>query len=277
MKKFFEILGLISLMCFSFFYTEQTVSVVKEYDDIMIELKEKADSYKQKSKDAIIVDQTIIPGIHGREVDIDKSYSKMKRYGKFNESLIVMKNTKPNISIEDNYDKFIIGGNGEKNKVSLIFLATKDIDISKVLNILNAKQVKANFFVDFYFYNQEIIQILVSNGYDIGNLSLNYDYNDSSFMWLTAKIKKAANTTYCYDDSFDQNTLLLCSNEKIYTIKPSIITETRPLLEIKKEIKNGSIISFHINDILNKELGAIINYLKSKNFEIVTLTELLKE
>ncbi len=277
MKKFFEILGLISLMCFSFFYTEQTVSVVKEYDDIMIELKEKADSYKQKSKDAIIVDQTIIPGIHGKEVDIDKSYSKMKRYGKFNESLIVMKNTKPNISIEDNYDKFIIGGNGEKNKVSLIFLATKDIDISKVLNILNAKQVKANFFVDFYFYNQEIIQILVSNGYDIGNLSLNYDYNDSSFMWLTAKIKKAANTTYCYDDSFDQNTLLLCSNEKIYTIKPSIITETRPLLEIKKEIKNGSIISFHINDILNKELGAIINYLKSKNFEIVTLTELLKE
>lgn len=264
-------------MGFSFFYTEQTVSVVKEYDDIMIELRKKADNYKQEPNDATIIDQTIIPGIHGTEVDIDRSYSKMKRYGKFNESLIVMKDTKPAISIENNYDKFVIGGNAKNNKVALIFLATKDVDISNILNILKEKKVKANFFIDFYFYNQEIVQKLVSNGHDIGNLSLNYDYNDSSFMWLTSKIKKFTNTTYCYDDSFDQNTLLLCSSEKIYTIKPSIITENRPLLEIKKEAKNGSIISFHINDILNNELGAIINYLKSKNLEIVTITELLKE
>lgn len=264
-------------MGFSFFYTERTVSVVKEYDDIMIELKEQASNYIEEGVDATIVDQTIIPGMHGTEVDIDKSYSKMKRYGKFNASLLVMKDTKPSISIENNYDKFIISGNNKKRQVALLFLATKDTDISKILSILKEKKVKANFFIDFYFYNQETVETLASYGYDIGNLSLNYDYTDSSFAWLTSKIKKVKKTTYCYDDSFDQNTLLLCSSEKIYTIKPSIITDTRPLLEIKKEVENGSIIAFHINDILNQELGAIINYLNSKDLEMVTLTELIKE
>ena len=36
MKRFFEILGFLSLVCFSFFYTEKTIDVVKEVDDIMI-------------------------------------------------------------------------------------------------------------------------------------------------------------------------------------------------------------------------------------------------
>ena len=40
MRRFFEILGFLSLVCFSFFYTEKTIDVVKEVDDIMITLKE---------------------------------------------------------------------------------------------------------------------------------------------------------------------------------------------------------------------------------------------
>ena len=32
MKKLFQIIGILSLMGFSFFYTDKTISVVKEYD-----------------------------------------------------------------------------------------------------------------------------------------------------------------------------------------------------------------------------------------------------
>ena len=39
MKKYFEYIGLITLVCFSFFITEQTVTVVKEVDDIMVQIK----------------------------------------------------------------------------------------------------------------------------------------------------------------------------------------------------------------------------------------------
>ena len=264
-------------MCFSFFYTEKTVKVVKEYDSIMIELKENMEKYKVESKDAEIIDNTITPGIKGVEVDIEKSYSKMKRYGKYNESLIVKKDVTPLVSINDNYDKFVIGGNKEKKQVTFIFLATKDTDISNILTILNKKDIKATFFIDFYFYDAEVLKNISSYNHEIGNLSLNYDYSDPSFSWLTTKIKRVANNTYCYDDSFSQETLAICSANKLYTIKPSIITDSRPLLEIKKQVTNGSIISFHINEILEKELGSIINYLNSKNYNIVSLGDLLKE
>ena len=84
MKNFFQIVGIISLLCFSFIYTEKTVTVVKEFDDIMIQIKEQNELYKILPTEATIADDTIIPGLNGSEIDIDKSYSKMKRYGKYN-------------------------------------------------------------------------------------------------------------------------------------------------------------------------------------------------
>ena len=44
MFKIFRNIGLISLVFISFIYTEQLVSVVKEYDEIMIEIKNNADN-----------------------------------------------------------------------------------------------------------------------------------------------------------------------------------------------------------------------------------------
>ena len=90
MKKIFKIIGLISLTCFSFFITEKTSLVVKNMDDVMISIKENMDNFKTKSIDSIIKDNTIIPGISGRKVNINKSYKKMKEYGKYNEDLYLL-------------------------------------------------------------------------------------------------------------------------------------------------------------------------------------------
>ena len=114
MKKFFQTVGIISLLCFSFIYTEKTATVVKEFDDIMIQIKEKNEIYRKKAIDAVIVDNTIIPGISGSEIDIDKSYSKMKRYGKYNDKLLEYKSILPNISLTQNMNKYIVNGNKEK-------------------------------------------------------------------------------------------------------------------------------------------------------------------
>ena len=89
MKKFFEYIGLLTLIGFSFFYTERTTSVVKELDDIMIKIKAEAPNYYKKVEEAIIKDNTIIPGISGREVDINSSYSKMRKLGVFNDILSI--------------------------------------------------------------------------------------------------------------------------------------------------------------------------------------------
>ena len=86
MKKTFQMIGLISLTCFSFFITEKTAIVVNEMDQIMIEIKEKKDDYKTDSIDAVIENNTIIPGVSSREVDVNKSYKNMKNNGFFNDA-----------------------------------------------------------------------------------------------------------------------------------------------------------------------------------------------
>ena len=118
MKKFFECIGMITLVCVSFFFTEKTARVVKETDEIMVEIKKAAETHINKSEDAIIKGDTIIPGIYGGIVDEGKSYEKMKRVGSYQENLLVYKKIAPSISIEKNFDKYIISGNPQKNMVT---------------------------------------------------------------------------------------------------------------------------------------------------------------
>jgi len=70
MRKFFSILGLITIMIGSYSYSSFSVSVLKELDDIMISLNDIKNEYKIDSVDAIIDGNSIIPGIKGREIDI---------------------------------------------------------------------------------------------------------------------------------------------------------------------------------------------------------------
>ena len=60
MKKAFQIIGLISLTCFSFYITEKTVTVVNNMDEIMIEIKSKKDEYRKDYVDAIIKDNRVV-------------------------------------------------------------------------------------------------------------------------------------------------------------------------------------------------------------------------
>lgn len=122
MKKAFQIIGLFTIICFSFFITEQTVTVVKEQDPIMIELESIKNKYYQAPINAIIKGNTIIPGISGKKIDIDKSYSNIKKVGYFDIKLLKYKKVKPSISLVHNQDKYIIQGNPIRNQVSLLFI-----------------------------------------------------------------------------------------------------------------------------------------------------------
>lgn len=281
MKKLFQIIGFISLIGFSFFYTEKTVSVVKEYDTIMIQIREIQNKYKKDSINATIRGNTIIPGLGGESINLNKSYSKMKRYGKFEESLLVIKKNKPEISLEKNKDKYIISGNKFKNTVSLIFIVDKDDNIDNIINILDKKNVKGNFFVDGYWLekNNSLVPILVRENHVIGNLSYNRDYTDSSFIWMDTIIEKIGKQKigYCYSEADDKNILKVCKLNDNYTIMPNIVINKNPYIEIKEKIESGSIISLEVNDRLEEELPVIINYIKSKGYDIKNLIDHLEE
>lgn len=281
MKRLFQIIGFISLIGFSFFYTEKTVNVVKEYDNIMIQIKSVANNYKKDAINAIINKNTIVPGISGESINLNKSYSKMKRYGMFDPSLLVIRKTMPDITLEKNMDKCIISGNKEKKMVSLIFLVDKNDNIDEIIKILDQKQVKGNFFVDGYWLekNNNLVPFIVKQNHIIGNLSYNRDYNDDSFIWMETIIEKIGKQKrgYCYLEDIDKNTLKICKKNNNYTIMPNIIIKNNPYIKIKENLQSGSIISIDINNQLVKELPIIINYIKSKGYKIENLNIHLDE
>lgn len=281
MTRFFQTVGILALICVSFFVTEKTVQVVKEYDDVMIAIKQKKESYEIKAVDAIIKDNTVRPGKKGKTIDVNKSYSKMKQYGKFNESLLEFKETKPEVSIVDHKDSYVIGGNASDQKVSLVFLIEKDDDYASLLTILEEKNVKGNFFVNSEWLenHNELMLEWIKKGHNIGNLSENRDYNSASFPWMNTIIEKIGHQKagYCYLESPDENSLKLCSYASNYTIMPSIVIKQNLTKEVKDSIANGSIISITPSSSVLKELPVMIRTILSKGYQIVPLSELLAE
>ena len=78
------------------------------------------------------------------------------------------------------------------------------------------------------------------------------------------------NPNIAYQKIKDNTVLEVCNKNNMYTIIPNIIGD---YTEIKNNISNGSIIL--INNTNN--LNIIIKYINSKGYNIVTLSNLLKE
>ena len=213
MKKIFQILGLISLICFSFFMTEKTAMVVSDMDDIMLEIKANYKNYKTESIDAIIKEDTILPGISAKEVNINKSYKNMKLSGYYNDDLYIYDYTKPKISLSDNIDKYIIQGNPNKRMISLIFKVKTDDNINDILKIINNYNINVTFFIDDIWFanNNELIQEIINEGHNVGILM--NDYNDSNFEWIDMVIKKINNqkNSFCYSEENNDKNLEACS------------------------------------------------------------------
>ena len=279
MRKLFQILGLISLTCFSFFITEKTAIVVNDMDEIMIEIKANYKRYKSKAVDAIIEDNTIIPGICAKKVNINKSYKNMKSNGYYSDKLYIYDYTKPEISLSDNIDKYIIKGNSSKRMVSLIFKVESDDNIDEILKIVNNYNIDVTFFIDTNWFtnNNDLIQELINDGHNIGILMDNY--SDADFEWMDMVIKKINNqkNSFCYNKDNNDNNLEVCKLKNNYTVKPLEISEKSPLLDIKQNLNSGSILSLDINSRVRKELSTIIIYIKSKGFSIENLENHLLE
>ena len=275
MKKIFQMIGLISLTCFSFFVTEQTSIVVSDMDEIMIEIKNKKDDYKTDSIDAIIDNNTIIPGVNERKVNVNKSYKAMKSNGYFSDNLFVYDYEEPKISLTDNIDKYIIKGNPSKRMVSLIFKIEQDEDITDIVNILNNYNVKSTFFVNYNWFsnNNDLVEELINNGHIIAPLM--EDYISSDFEWMDMVLKKINKQSvgFCYNTNENKNNLEECILKNNYTIKPIVISENTPLVDIKEKLESGSLLSLKINSQVKKELSTIIIHIKSKGYKLVNLRD----
>ena len=251
-KKIIQILTVSLLMLFSFFYTNKSIELIRETDPLMKKIKATTEKYKVDAVDAKIIGNKIIPGKTGKEIDYQKSYTKMIQYGSYNEVLTTFKEVTPAISIDDYYDKYIVQGNSENKAVSLVF-KTNTTNLQDIVNILNSKNIPGTFFIDGLLLenNTSFFETMTNHELELLSYDNKYDqiYFESAINYLNSLTKTSPK--YCYAEYDQKEVIELCSSLKMHTIIPTIKT--------------------------TKELPSIIDYITQKGYSFETLSTLLSE
>lgn len=273
LKKIFKISAVLLLVGFSFFYTEKVTLIARNSDPIMMAIKKEESNKKVSNVNPVINNDEYIMGINGCEIDVDKSYSKMRNVGEFKEELIVMKETSND---KDLTDKYVIGGNNKEKKVSLIFIVNKDID-SNLTNYINDKNLKVNYFIDGKYLEENMITVkFLSENSNIYYLGENEEYSDENMLYHNNLISMNGSNEpkYCFTSDKDNNTLKLCNDYDMVTIKSDIIKDNI-YKRIKDKLNNGVIFAIDSDNI--DEIKVSINYILSKGYNIISLEDLLSE
>ncbi len=281
-EKGLKTLGVIVLCLFSFFYTDKVVTVVKNQDPIMIKIIEFEDIYNIKPTNALVENINIIPGINGCMVDIKKSYSNMKKIGTYNSNMIEYKEIKPDISLNNIYDKYIVKGNSNTNVLALVFKINTINHLQELLFILKEKDIKASFFIDGKDIedNVNIIYQLINEQHELYNLGYSNNYDKDLIRWTNNVIDNISNnkSNYCLVLKENQEVLDICTENKMHTVKSNIVINySNSFSSVKNKIEKGSIIVFDVNNNTKGELLKLIQFFKRRGFKFNLLSNHLSE
>ena len=263
----------------SMYITNLLFIEVRKEDPIMKQIDKNQTKYEIKPVNAIIQEDIIIPGIVGQTIDKEKSYHKMKQYGTYNEAMTVLKEIKPDISIDSYYDKYIEKGNNTKRRMALIFPIQEEKELSTILPILEKKEVVGTIFIDGNIIDHSIslIKKYKDNEYEL--LSFQNEYNPSYLKtaesYLESITKKK--TKYCYTEKENKELLDYCSKNKHHTIKPKYRFKEDLTYQIKNTLENGVIYSIIMSDDNKNEVGILIDRIKERGYQVETLDQLLTE
>lgn len=273
LKKILKVTAVLLLVGFSFFYTEKVTQIVRNNDPIMLKIKDAKKTISVAKIDPVINDDEYITGVNGCDIDVDKSYTKMKNIGEYKEELLVLSETVIDKKIKN---KYIISGNKNEKNVSIVFII-KDKVNNNLVNYLNSRKVNANFFIEGNYLSKNIVNIkgLASN-HSIYYLGTEGKYSDKYMIYNNnlININTKNESNYCITDKKDEKLLKLCTDYDMKTIKADYI-ENNILDTIKNNLTNGEIIVFNSED--EEEIKISINYILSKGYNIVSLNNLLNE
>ena len=262
-----KVLGILILTGFTFFYTNKVTNIIRNNDPIMNRIDNIKDTLTVSKVDPIIYDDEYITGINGCIVNREESYKNMKSNGEYKEELIVMKEDK----LEEDYNKYIIGGPKQNRKVSII-LTNYD---SRINDYIKENNININYFVEGSNIKKDIGKLLELEG-KIYNYGRDKKYTDKYTLYDNSLIKSNFDneSNYCLVTEKDIDTLKICSKYKMKTIKTNEINEDI-LGYIKENLGNGKI--YLLNTDNYEDIKYTINYILSKGYKIVYLDELLDE
>lgn len=268
--KIIKIIGLFCLFVLTFFYTEKVINISLEQDEIMIKIKE-YENTNIKPINAIVKEDTIIPGNIGKYIDTEASYKAMKKIGYFEPTMLVYKNIYPEVSIYNNYNKYIIQGNTKNKSVSLLYILNNNNLADNLITITKKHNIKLNIFIDSTFLNNNISIIDKIKDNEIYNYGSNGTYTKDNLIVANNIINNKSNnkSIFCLFKERNEQSLNNCTNSKML----SILTQNSSFYYIKNNLENGNIYLIDNTQELNKT----IEYILSKGYSIIPLSELIIE
>ena len=152
-------ISLFVLVLFSFFYTDKVMNLINKNDPLMNKIDLLKDKYEILPVNAILEDNTIIPGVKGKIVDLDKSYDNMKVSGIFREDYLIYNELLPSELLSNNMDKYmkmkreeeeVVDKKTERNNNNI-----NVIKVNQKSNTENAKvsDSRTNSFTNLNAYN----------------------------------------------------------------------------------------------------------------------------
>ena len=277
-----------------------SVMVMKQGDSLYNELARNAAQYNIPAIDAKIDPiWKAIPGYNGHMVDVEASYKKMKKTGQFNENMLVFKQVKPNIHLEDLPPAPIYKGNPEKPMVSFIInVAWGNEYLSDMLATLKQHHVTTTFFLEGRWAQKypELAQMITDAGHEVGNHSFTHpDMKNLSTVQIQQEITKTNGVIKATtgsipkwfappSGSFKDEVVKIASNEEMGTIMWSVDTidwqkPTPDVLiqRVMSKVHNGAIILMHPTAATAQSLEQLIIQIKNKKLQINTVSNLLSE
>lgn len=255
MKHFYKYFGIVAIMLFSFYYTEKIALMMREKDPIYQTI---ADTKKESGSsfvNATIDEDSIIPGLNGLVINVDKSFQKMKSFGAFNKYYLIYDQIKPQVSLENNKDKIIRNGNSAKKSVSIILENNQEL-------------------IDYAEKNNIQVSLLIKKDYDMsqGNLEL---INDETqyFKELDNNLENAKkNKNICVVNVYNEN---ICRKEKKYLVSPSLEL-SKNIATIKNKVTSGNIILIKQNTKLD-DFKILLKQLDFKGLKVIPVSSLISE
>lgn len=256
MNKYLRVFGLISLLCFSFYYTNKIASFIKSKDPIYESIMMSKEDYEIKFLDAIIEDDVIIPGLMGKEINVEKSFHNMKNYGYFSTNELVFDETKPNVSLENNLDKKIVKGNSYKQGISFILEDDTFIPFLEELGVSYAVLVTKSDADIHLEYGTKI----------------NYDYQNYDEVEKQLKLKNE-NNNLCF---VSKNHEEFCKKKKKVMIGETVSLNKSNFINNYSKISSGYIV-FLQNTLSLTNLKFLMNQMYFKGYSILSLEDLISE
>ncbi len=255
MKRVLKYLSVTLLVLFSFYYTNVVSKIFIEKSELMKQIKNYHLEYEKNYVNAVIVDNYIIPGINGIQIDDQSSYYVMKENNQFDKDLLVLKETTPYDSYYSHLDLIINKGNPAKNGVSIIVENNTDI-----INYALKKKIVINRLVDK--------KTVLNNSF--------YEQINHDFLHYEQVEKildhNNINTNICIinDNEFD-----FCKSNGKYLVKPSIYLENQSKM-LNENITAGDIIFLDNNYSLSK-FKLLLLKVRTLNLRLMYLNELISE